>query len=694
MPEQFPDATPAQVPAQIAERVQYLRTTLEMQNYRYYVLDEPGVADSEYDALFAELQQLEQDYPALDDPASPTRRVGSAPAAQFPPFPHAVPMLSLDNGFAIADFHAFLERVGRLLPSSIPLASLEFWVDPKMDGLAVELVYEQGRFVRGGTRGDGEVGEDITQNLRTISSVPLRLRGEAPPALLEVRGEVVMHREDFAQLNARQAAAGEKTFANPRNAAAGSLRQLDSRITASRPLRFMAYGIGRAEGGGATWESQAQLLHKLQKIGFVIPPEAALCATSQEVESYYQRLATRREILPFDIDGVVVKLNDLALQAELGATSRAPRWALALKFPAHQATTVLRDIQIQVGRTGVLTPVAILEPVSVGGVTVSRATLHNEEMLRKKDVRVGDTVRIQRAGDVIPEVVGPVLDARPVEAAEFVFPEHCPVCGGEAARLPGEAAWRCLNLACPAVRVQALIHFVSKAGLDLEGVGRKWMEIFAEKGLVSTPADLFKLTKENLLQLDRMGEKLAENMLLSISQAKQPPLRKAITALGIRLVGEQTAKALAKQFESLENLAAASAEDLQAVDDVGPEVAASIHAFFHNPANQELLVNLNAVGFAPVSPTQDKPTASTGTALPLAGKKILVTGSIPGRTREQAKELVEQYGGVPVSSVSRKTDLLVVGEGAGESKLAKARTLGIEIIPYEEFAALLGLDVQ
>ncbi|GAB7080411.1 NAD-dependent DNA ligase LigA [Megalodesulfovibrio paquesii] len=682
-------------PADAVARVAQLRTLLEEHNYRYYVLDDPVISDAEYDALFKELQHLEREWPALDDPASPTRRVGGAPAAQFPPFAHAVPMRSLDNGFSVEEFREFLGRVGRLLPPSIPLASLQFWVDPKMDGLAVEAVYRQGRFVGGGTRGDGEVGEDISENLKTIKNLPLALRGESVPDLLEVRGEVVMFRKEFDKLNERQEAAGEKTFANPRNAAAGSLRQLDSRITASRPLRFLAYGVGRVEwpaGTGETqnWTTQAGIMHGLATLGFAIPPEATLCAAAGEVEARYAHLGAIREKLPFEIDGVVAKVNDRDLQAELGETARAPRWAIALKFPAHQAVTKLLDIQVQVGRTGVLTPVAILEPVEVGGVTVSRATLHNEEMIREKDVRVGDVVRVQRAGDVIPEVLGPVLEKRPEGAQSFQFPAVCPACGSETSRLPGEAAWRCLNLACPAVRVKSLVHFVSKAGLDLEGLGRKWVEIFAEKGMVQTPADLFTLTKEQLLPLDRMGEKLAENMLAAVEQARHAPLRRAISALGIRLVGEQTAKALARRYGSLEALAQATAEDLQSIEDIGPEVAASIRAFFHNPANQQLLAQLQAAGFAPVA--EEAPTPAAGAASqPLAGMKVLVTGTLPGLSREEAKALVERLGGQAVSSVSKKTDFVLQGEAPGESKLAKARELGIEILDYAAFTRRVGL---
>ncbi|AGW14518.1 NAD-dependent DNA ligase LigA [Megalodesulfovibrio gigas] len=685
----MPHQTP---PSELVARAARLRAQLEEHNHRYYVLDDPAISDAEYDALFQELQRLERDWPALDDPASPTRRVGGVPATQFPPFPHAVPMLSLDNGFTVEDFREFLGRVARLLPASIPLSSLEFWVDPKMDGLAVEAVYRQGRFVGGGTRGDGETGEDISENLKTIRTLPLALRGEDIPELLEVRGEVVMFRKDFDALNERQETAGEKPFANPRNAAAGSLRQLDSRITASRPLRFLAYGVGRMEwaDGRDRWTTQAGIMQGLRALGFVIPPEATVCAAAAEVEACYARLGAMRGELPFEIDGVVAKLNDRDLQTELGATARAPRWAIALKFPAHQAVTKLLDIQIQVGRTGVLTPVAILEPVEVGGVTVSRATLHNEEMIREKDVRVGDVVRVQRAGDVIPEVLGAVLESRPAGAEPFRFPAVCPACGSETSRLPGEAAWRCLNLACPAVRVKSLVHFVSKAGLDLDGVGRKWVEIFAEKGLVQTPADLFTLTKEQLLPLERMGEKLAENMLAAIDQARRPPLRRAISALGIRLVGEQTAKALARRYGSLEALSQTTAEELQTIEDIGPEVAASIRAFFHNPANQKLLQDLTDADFIPVR--EDLPAApASPDAAPLAGKKILVTGTLPGLSREAAKALVEGLGGQAVSSVSKKTDLLLVGEAPGESKLAKARELGIEMVDYAEFTRRFGL---
>ncbi|MDY7001382.1 MAG: NAD-dependent DNA ligase LigA, partial [Thermodesulfobacteriota bacterium] len=499
-------------------RVAELRSLLNYHNYRYYVLDDPEIPDAEYDAYFRELQDIEAGHPELKDPNSPTMRVGGEPAVGFTQHRHSLPMYSLENAMTLDEWSAFVKRTQKLVSGR----ELEFWTDPKLDGLAVEVIYEHGRFVRALTRGDGVIGEDVTRNMRTVRNLPLALletKGRVP-ALLEVRGEVVMRKKDFHALNQNQEEAGLKVFANPRNASAGSIRQLDSKITASRPLRFMAYGTGLVHWGEApAWRTQEEIMNGLGGLGFEIPPNVRLCRAPQEVSENFERLEKMRDTLEFEIDGLVAKVNDLDLQEQLGFTARAPRWALALKFPAHQAETRLLDIQVQVGRTGVLTPVAILSPVSLAGVTVSRATLHNEDEIRAKGLRVGDKVIIQRAGDVIPEVVRPIKEKRTGAEKDFVFPDVCPSCQSPVSRLSGEAAWRCLNLSCPTVLLKGIIHFVSKAGLDVRGLGKKLIERFVETGLVKSPADLFSLSADDLLALERMGPKLAENIVQAVSHA-------------------------------------------------------------------------------------------------------------------------------------------------------------------------------
>lgn len=575
-----------------------------------------------------------------------------------------------------------------------------FWIDPKLDGLALEVVYENGRFVRAATRGDGLTGEDVTGNVRTVRNLPLVLApgGAVPvPALLEVRGEVVIRRADFQVLNARQAEAGDKVFANPRNAAAGSVRQLDSRITAARPLRFFAYGVGLVEWAdpAQAWTTQEAVMDGLAALGLSIPAEARLCPTPAGVEQGFAALEARRHDLPFEIDGLVAKLNSLALQSFLGATARAPRWALALKFPAVQARTRLLSIGIQVGRTGVLTPVAELEPVALAGVTVSRATLHNEDEIRAKDLRVGDTVVIQRAGDVIPQVVRAVPEERTGLERPWSFPSTCPECGEPATREPGEAAVRCLNLSCPARRVQGIIFFVSKSGLDIQGVGRKWVEKLALDGTLHTPADLFRLRPSDLLEREGMGPKAAQNFLEAIDTARrEATLARLIGALGIRHVGERTARTLAGAFPDLDALMAvalapeepdreAAQDPLRRLPDIGPEVAASIRSFFASPANQALLADLKSLGLWPAGGPA-RPSPSSG---PLAGKKVLFTGGLPDLSRSQAQALVEAAGGEAVSSVSKKVDYVVAGQEAG-SKLDKARALGLTIIDQTRFLEL------
>jgi len=705
------------VPEQAVKRAAELRKLLEYHGWRYYVQDDPEISDPEYDALFRELLLLESTYPSLKTPDSPTMRVGGAVLDALPTRAHSLRMYSLDNVFTMEEWHDFVQKLLRLLPDSYA-DNLSFWVEPKMDGLAMELIYEDGVLAYALTRGDGEVGEEVTAGMRTVRNIPLRLREgtDRIPSLLEVRGEVVMTKKDFAALNARQAAKGAKPFANPRNAAAGSVRQLDSSITAERPLRFLAYGVGRTvwPTEHIPWQTQQESMLGVRDLGFSIAPHAALCDSVTAVENWYHTLAAMRESFPFELDGAVAKLNSLALQEKLGFTARAPRFAVAIKFAAMQAVTRLEDIQIQVGRTGVLTPVAILSPVSVGGVVVARATLHNEDEIKAKDVRIGDTVLVQRAGDVIPEVIGPLPEKRDGSEKEFVFPTLCPECGSRVHREPGEAAWRCVNRACPAVIRESIKHFVSKAGLDIQGIGGRWVEQLIDLGLVKTPADLFRLREETLRDLDRMGEKSAANFVQALDEAKRTAtLPRFISALGIRHVGEQTAKGLARAFGSIDAISEATEEQLCRVPDVGPEVAAAIDDFFAEPGNRRLLEELRELGIWPVmekkttaaaktpgtiSPTSQNSLLSllggpgesstpASPAAPLQGKTVLFTGSL-SMSRGEAKRLAEEAGADVVSGVSRKLDYLVVGEEPG-SKLDKAHALGIRVLDEQEFLRLL-----
>lgn len=683
------------------EHIRRLRALIRHHDHRYYVLDDPEISDAEYDALYRELSDLEKQHPNLDDPCSPTRRVGFEPLSAFTSFVHSLPMQSLDNAFTKEDWQAFLDRTSRLLQGK----SLEFWVDPKLDGLAVEVVYEQGRLVRAGTRGDGLVGEDVSANMRTVRNLPLALREEASgvperlPGYLEVRGEVIILHRDFAALNEAQMESGARTFANPRNAAAGSMRQLDPGITARRPLRFYAYGIGlalplRRQNEEYIWPTQQTVMKALAGFGFTVPDLSTLCATPEEVEEQYRHIGQARASLGYDIDGMVVKVNDLALQRKLGFTAKAPRHTLAWKFAATQAVTWLKNIQIQVGRTGVLTPVAILEPVSLAGVTVSRATLHNGDEIRAKDLRIHDLVVVQRAGDVIPEVVRPVTEVRTGIESAFVFPDHCPSCNSLATRLPGETAWRCQNISCPAQLREGLVHFVSKAGLDVPGLGRKWIETLVDRGLIRSKADIFRLGVEDLMGLEGMGPKLAQNIIAAVAIAKRnTDLTRLIRALGIRHVGAQTARVLALHFQDLDALAAADEHRLRLLPDVGPEVAASIRGFFANPENRLLLEefrNSESVGLWPGRPPSASPSAPGSGAAPLQGKRVLFTGSLPGLSRGEAGKMVASAGGLVTESVSKKVDLVVAGDDPG-SKLTKARELGLRVISGREFLALAGL---
>lgn len=672
------------IPEPVRKRSDELRRELEHHAWRYYVQDVPEISDAEYDRLFHELVDLETRYPDLRDASSPTLKVGGAVLGSLETRRHTLRMYSLDNVFSREGLDDFVDRMLRLLSGKLR-QDISFWVDPKMDGLAMELIYENGVFRTALTRGDGEKGEIVTESMRTVKNIPLKLKGDSIPAYLEVRGEVVMTRKDFEALNAKQIASGTRPFANPRNAAAGSVRQLDSRITATRPLRFMAYGVGMVDGvPGGSWATYESLMSSLVSMGLATAPEARFCADVDALAAAFEELQAKRSSFPFEIDGVVAKVNDISMHKALGFTARAPRWAIALKFPAVQAETILEDITVQVGRTGVLTPVANLAPVQVGGVTVARATLHNEDEITAKDLRIGDTVIVQRAGDVIPEVVRPVLEKRPADSAPFVFPTVCPECGQNAHREAGEAAWRCLNHACPAVVREAIKFFASKGGLDIQGIGARWIEEFVDKGLVKTFADLFRLKKEDLLALDRMGEKSADNFLAALENARQnSTLQRLVAALGIRHVGEQTAKALAARFRTMDALMGADYDMLQTVPDVGPEVAEAICQYFDTPGNQTLLEELKNIGLWPVMPEATK-AAGDG---PLSGKTVLFTGTLT-KPRAEMEKRAEEAGGRVVSGVSHKLGYLVAGDSPG-SKLRKAEEMGVTVLDESAFLALV-----
>lgn len=669
--------------AGVIERVAQLRELIDQHNHAYYALDAPTIPDADYDRLFRELEALEQQYPELLVPESPTQRVGIAPLSVFDEVPHRVPMLSLGNAFRDAEVEAFDRRCREVLDRD----RIEYAVEPKLDGLAITLSYAHGRLVRGATRGDGSKGEDVTVNVRTVRSIPLRLRGADLPQHIEVRGELLMQRDDFQRLNARQQAAGEKLFVNPRNAAAGSLRQLDSCITASRPLRFFAYGLAEIIPGPEP-ETHSKTLDLLTRLGFVVAPERAVVTGAIGLSSYYQRIGDLRNRLPYDIDGVVYKVNRRADQLILGFVSRAPRWAIAHKYPAQEEVTELLDIEIQVGRTGALTPVARLSPVFVGGVTVTNATLHNEEEIRRKGLMIGDQVIVRRAGDVIPEVLGPVVERRSGSERAFVMPAMCPVCGSHVVRPEDEAIARCSGgLFCPAQRKQALIHFASRRAMDIEGLGDKLVEQLVDHAIVRTPADLYKLGIVKLANLERMGEKSAVNLLSAIERSRNTTLARFIFALGIRNVGETTAKDLAKYFGSLDALMVSDEPALQQVSDVGPIVAKSIVAFISEPHNCEVIEQLRAAG---VTWDECDPAATRSDLL--AGKTLVLTGSLPGMTRDEAKALIESHGGKVSGSVSKKTSYVVAGSDAG-SKLARAEELGVAVLEEDGLRQLLAPDV-
>ena len=678
--------TTAPVPPEVARRAKQLREEIERHNYAYYVLDSPTISDAEWDAMFRELQELEAKYPALVTPDSPTQRVGGAPRADMREVRHAVPMLSLNNALTEEEAIAFDQRVREALAKAgLVDGDVEYACELKFDGLAINLRYENGVLVEAATRGDGTVGEDVTPNVRTIRSVPLRLHTARAPAVLEARGEVLMFRRDFERLNERQRARGDKEFANPRNAAAGSLRQLDPKITAQRRLHFFAYGLGELRGVDEP-ETHWAALDWLASLGLPVNDERAVVRGAAGLLGFYREALRKRPTLPYDIDGVVYKVNSYALQRALGYVSRAPRFAIAHKFPAQEATTQVLDIEVQVGRTGALTPVARLAPVQVGGVTVTSATLHNEDEIRRKDVRIGDTVIVRRAGDVIPEVVAVVRERRPAHTKPFRMPTKCPVCGSAVERPADEAIARCTGgLYCPAQRKQALRHFAGRRALDIEGLGEKLIDQLVDAGLVRTAADLFKLDLKTLASLERMGEKSAANLLAALDKARHTTLERCIYALGIRHVGESTARDLARHFGSLDALMAADEEALLEVPDVGPVVAASIVRFFAEPHNREVIAQLRAAGVR----WREGSAAKRAAAGPLAGKTFVLTGTLPTWTRDEAKERIEAAGGKVAGSVSKKTDYVVAGAEPG-SKLEKARELGVKVIDEEGLRRLLG----
>ena len=673
-----------EIPENIWQQAQKLRETIERHNYYYYVLDEPTVPDAEFDQLFLELQRLEQHYPELITPESPTQRVGSASLKEFSQVIHRTPMLSLSNAFEEAEVVSFDRRVC----PGLEAGEIEYAVEPKFDGLAVSLCYENGLLVTGATRGDGFTGEDVTVNLRTIKSIPLHFTdGIQGATSLEVRGEVVMLKADFERLNQHQRDRGEKEFMNPRNAAAGSLRQLDPAITATRRLTFFAYGVGTYEGSDVPCDKHSQMMDHLASLYFLVAKERRVVSGAAGLMAYYHEIGTIRERLPYDIDGVVYKVNDLVQQERLGSVSRAPRFALAHKFPAQEAVTELLGINVQVGRTGALTPVARLEPVLVGGVTVTNATLHNEDEIGRKDVMIGDHVIVRRAGDVIPEVVAVVMQRRPSTARNFIMPDHCPVCGARAVRLPGEAATRCTGgLFCPAQRKQALLHFVSRRAMDIEGLGDKLVEQLVDHAIVKTPVDIYKLDVTLLSSLDRMAKKSADNVVKAIEKSKDTTLARFIYALGIRNVGETTAKELAYYFGNLEQLMTADEERLRQVPDIGPVVAQSIINFFSEMHNREVIEKLRATGVHWQEGVGTKRTKTIEGRV--SDKTFVLTGALPSLSREEVKERIELAGGKVTGSVSKKTDYVIAGDDPG-SKYDKAIELGITILDEAQLLQLL-----
>ena len=661
----------------IRKRVDKLREEIEYHNYRYYILDQPEISDAEYDRLMKELEKLEEEYPDLRSPNSPTQRVGASPLEEFEIVRHTTPMLSLANAFDETEARDFDKRVKKILGTS---EEIEYVAEPKFDGLAVELVYERGQFVVGSTRGDGVNGENITQNLRTIKTIPLQLiRKEiAVPERLEVRGEVIMQLKRFKELNRKREERGEPPFANPRNAAAGSVRQLDPKITVERPLEIYLYALGEVRGW--TFKTQSEVLNTLPKWGLRTNPHLRKCKNIEEVLDYYHEMNEKRETLPYEIDGTVIKVNSFDLQTRLGEIARSPRWALAFKFQPKQETTKIKDIKPQVGRTGALTPVALMEPVRVGGVEVSRATLHNQDEIDRLDVRIGDTVVIQRAGDVIPEVVQVITSKRTGKEKKFEMPAKCPVCGAEV--IKEEAIHRCIGLDCPAQLKGRIRHFASKRAMDIDGLGVKLIDQLVDKGLVRDVADIYYIKKEQLIELERMADKSAQNIIDAIEKSKTKPLSKFLYALGIRNVGETTAEDLARHFTRLDDFFRLSEEELMEVDGIGPEVAASAHRFFGDKKNRESIDRLKKAGVKVIEPKAKEKGK-------LAGKIFVFTGAMKDFARDEARTLVESMGATTASTVSKKVDFVVVGEDPG-SKFDKAKELEIKTLTEEEFKKMIG----
>lgn len=668
----------------LVEELERLKKELHYHNYRYYVLDDPVISDAEYDRLMRRLIEIESQHPELITQDSPSQRVGAPPLTVFGTVPHSVPMLSLENAFSEEEILEFDRRLKRAIGTSEEIA---YVAEIKLDGVAVELVYERGVFVVGSTRGDGTTGEDITLNLKTIRTIPLRLietDGAKPPQRLEARGEVYMDKEDFDRLNAARRSAGETVFANPRNAAAGSLRQLDSSVTAARPLKIFFHGVGRIVGYRPA--TQWELLEQMRRWGLRINPANRLCPSIREAVEYYKEMSTRRARFPYEADGIVLKVNRRDLQERLGEKSRSPRWAIAVKFEPKQEITKIEDIIVQVGRTGALTPVAVLTPVRVGGVSISRATLHNQDEIDKKDIRIGDRVVVQRAGDVIPEVVAPVVSRRDGTERIFRMPSRCPVCGAEAVRPEGEAVARCTGLECPAQLEERLKHFASKYALDIDGLGDKLAHQLVEKKLVRSLPDLFHLDEKTLAALERMGEKSARNLMASIDKSKKTTLKRFLYALGIRHVGEHVAEVLAENLGTLEAIMAAPKEALAGIAEIGPQIAESVYQFFRQEANRRVVRELLRAGVT----IQEEPrrTAAAQANLPLAEKTFVLTGTLSSMTRQEAKERLERLGAKVSSSVSGSTDYLVVGDSPG-TKLEKAKEKGVTLLDEKAFLELL-----
>jgi DNA ligase (NAD+) len=665
----------------LERRVDALRKAIEKLNYDYYILDQPTATDAEYDALLRELRDIESEHPELITPESPTQRVGIAPQGRFSQIRHPLPMLSLSNVYDRGDLDAWAARLERI----VPRADFTYVTEPKIDGLAVALTYTDGLLQRGATRGDGVTGEDVTSNLRTIRNLPLRLLddGSAVPRVIEVRGEVFMRHGDFQALNERIERDGGRPFMNPRNAAAGSLRQLDPGITAQRPLRLLAYGIGYAEGGRSL-SSHAESLAELRRLGFEASPDAALHESIDEVWARCEWWLERRGSLPFEIDGVVIKVNDLRQQEELGFVSREPRWATAYKFPATQQTSRINDIVVNVGRTGALTPLAMLEPVNIGGVIVSRATLHNEAEIRRKDIRIGDTVVVQRAGDVIPQVVQVITERRTGDEREFVMPERCPVCGSPTHRSEGEAVRYCTNSACPAQLKRHVHHFVSRGGMDIEGLGEKLANRFVDLGMIRDLGDIYSLDWEAITQLEGLGETSVNNLRTAVETSKQCPLERLIYALGIPNVGERSSRLLADRFHSLDNLIAADVDTIDSVPGIGSVQAQSVHDFLHTPENLAVIEKFRAAGVRMLDDDAGDGPASG----PLAGKTVVLTGRLANMTRGEAEAALRRSGANVAGSVSRKTSAVFAGEDAG-SKADRARELGVPVLGEEQLVEIL-----